>query len=167
MKPACRTIGRERQRLEDIAPNNPISEECWISVPLPPPTFHSQECASVRQHGARVRRRADLVSASDPRRTLQSLPPLGFFCPRGGCNRQPLPVRDDNDGFRQVMAGACHPFRPYAESRKMIIPSRRTSFSGTCPPVSRPTRVWATISAIALVFCADVVSDGAANAPNR
>jgi hypothetical protein len=36
MKPACRTIGRERQRLEDIAPNNPISEECWISVPLPP-----------------------------------------------------------------------------------------------------------------------------------
>ena len=37
MKPACRTIGRERQRLEDIAPNNPISEECWISVSLPPP----------------------------------------------------------------------------------------------------------------------------------
>jgi len=28
MKPACRTIGRERQCLEDIAPNNPISEEC-------------------------------------------------------------------------------------------------------------------------------------------
>ena len=37
MKPACRTIGRERQRLEDIAPNNPISEERWISVALPPP----------------------------------------------------------------------------------------------------------------------------------
>jgi hypothetical protein len=36
MKPACRTVGRERQRLEDIAPNNPISEECWISVSLPP-----------------------------------------------------------------------------------------------------------------------------------
>lgn len=36
MKPACRTIGRERQRLEDIAPNNPISEECSIPVPFPP-----------------------------------------------------------------------------------------------------------------------------------
>jgi len=38
MKPACRAVGRKRQRLEDIAPNNPISEECWISVSLPPPT---------------------------------------------------------------------------------------------------------------------------------
>jgi hypothetical protein len=37
MKPACRTIGRERQCLEDIAPNNPISEECWSRVSLPPP----------------------------------------------------------------------------------------------------------------------------------
>ena len=42
MKPACRTIGRERQRLEDIAPNNPISEECWIPVSLPPPTNSAQ-----------------------------------------------------------------------------------------------------------------------------
>jgi hypothetical protein len=37
MKPACRTIGRERQRLKDIAPNNPISEECWSRGSLPPP----------------------------------------------------------------------------------------------------------------------------------
>ncbi len=38
MKPACRIIGRERQRLEDLAPNNPISEECWNRGSLPPPT---------------------------------------------------------------------------------------------------------------------------------
>ena len=37
MKPACRIIGRERQRLEDLAPNNPISEECWNRGSLPPP----------------------------------------------------------------------------------------------------------------------------------
>ena len=37
MKPACRSIGRERQRLEDIALNNPIGEECWTPVSLPPP----------------------------------------------------------------------------------------------------------------------------------
>ena len=35
MKPACRTIGRERQRLEDLAPNDPISEERWSQVSLP------------------------------------------------------------------------------------------------------------------------------------
>lgn len=54
MKPACRTIGRERQRLEDLAPNDPISEEgvitsdavfflLWVTIPDDPVGDHPKD----------------------------------------------------------------------------------------------------------------------------